>query len=802
MDEYEDALDGAPIVGDDELADRSRAGDAQAFAELWSRHARAGLAAARQFQSIADPDDIVAEAYLNIFRAMQRGGGPTEAFRPYLYRTIRNVALSWARNSNNLPIDAAEDLPDPKADVESTVLENTVTVRAFRTLPERWQTVLWYTEVEGMEPAEAAPHLGLSANSVAALAYRAREGLRKAWLQAHVSDTRIPEECRWTTERMGEYARGGLTPRARQKFEKHLETCTRCSILLEEIDDISGRLAAILLPAVLGGTAGAGYLAHLLAQNGSGGAPAMADGSNGGSNDGGTGATTIGVGAGTAVGVGASGAAMAAAGGTLFRMSGRTVAVAAATALAVAAATVGAFAINGAFVPQPSQPTASSPDAPADTDADADTDGDTDAGDDPATVPPPAPPVTAPPVLDETPPPATPPRTRPGRPVPLPPLPGVPPLPPPVLNPVDTTAPAVPVVSGPVDGLVTNSATPTFSGTGEPGSTVTLSSVAADGTVVPLGTATVARDDSWSFTPAAPLAEGVQTVRLVATDTAGNRSQPVDRTITVDTVAPAAPVLAAVPTPTSDPTPTFSGTAEPLSTVQLVAGATVIGTAVADAAGAWALTPAAPLADGTFALSATAVDAAGNSSGAATSSVTVDTFAAPPVMSEIEGDAHYLPRVAGTAEGGATVVLVDGSGSPIGEAIADVNGAWTTQLDSSVRGESLTISARQTDAAGNVSSASTAANVPLLVPRFVAPADGSTSSTGTVSVEISGDRGLIVQILIDGVWTGRQHLIDGPTITRVTPELSPGPHTIAVRYFDPASGTHGAMSVVTVIVAE
>jgi DNA-directed RNA polymerase specialized sigma24 family protein len=43
-------------------------------------------------------------------------------------------------------------------------------------LPERWQAVLWHTEIEGSRPAEVASLLGLTANGVAALGYRAREG--------------------------------------------------------------------------------------------------------------------------------------------------------------------------------------------------------------------------------------------------------------------------------------------------------------------------------------------------------------------------------------------------------------------------------------------------------------------------------------------------------------------------------------------------------------------------------------------------------------------------------------------------
>lgn len=241
---------------DEALAASARAGDPAAFAELWRRHSGAGAVAARQFAHIADADDLLSEASTRIFAAMRRGGGPHGAFRPYLYRAIRNVALDWRRPASVPLEDAPEDelaLPGP----ELAAVERTIGFTAFRSLPERWQSVLWYLDVEGMEPAQAAPLLGLSPNATSALAVRAREGLKKAWLQAHVNENAVPEGCRWTTTRMGAFARGALSRRGRERFEAHLETCERCSTLLLEVQDAGGRLAAILLPVLLGGAAAA-----------------------------------------------------------------------------------------------------------------------------------------------------------------------------------------------------------------------------------------------------------------------------------------------------------------------------------------------------------------------------------------------------------------------------------------------------------------------------------------------------------------------------------------------------------------
>ncbi|MGZ2838980.1 Ig-like domain-containing protein, partial [Pseudomonas aeruginosa] len=67
---------------------------------------------------------------------------------------------------------------------------------------------------------------------------------------------------------------------------------------------------------------------------------------------------------------------------------------------------------------------------------------------------------------------------------------------------------------------------------------------------------------------------------------------------------------------------------------------------------------------------AVAQDAAGNTSGPA--SVTVDAIAPPaPVINPSNGVV-----ISGTAEAGATVILTDGNGNPIGQVTADGSGNW------------------------------------------------------------------------------------------------------------------------------
>ncbi|GGU94336.1 hypothetical protein GCM10010211_71810 [Streptomyces albospinus] len=96
-------------------------------------------------------------------------------------------------------------------------LEASLIGRVFAALPERWQTVLWHTEVEGESPAQVAPLLGLSANAVAALACRAREGLRKEYFQAHLSEQEMARECCKCARKPAAYVRGPLGSRKRHR---------------------------------------------------------------------------------------------------------------------------------------------------------------------------------------------------------------------------------------------------------------------------------------------------------------------------------------------------------------------------------------------------------------------------------------------------------------------------------------------------------------------------------------------------------------------------------------------------------
>lgn len=506
-------------LGDEQLADAVRGGRSEAFAVLWERHADAGRSAARRLTATYDPDDLVQEAYLRVLGALQSGHGPTGPFRPYLYTTLRSVAASWARTPDPLPVEDVPEVVDPR-DLSTEVLERSVTVRAFRRLPERWQAVLWYTEVEGMEPREAAPLLGLSAGATAALSYRAREGLRREWLQAHVSTDSVAPECRWTVERLGDHARGTLSRAARDRVEEHLTGCLSCSILAEELDDVASRLRIVLLPLVLGVPAAVDAATSALAATTA--VPGTTTGPAPGATTGPTAGTAGGGATGAASGAGAAAAGVAAP-GVLVGALAAVVVAAVVGVLAVARPWSAAEPPAAAAGQQASAPGLAAPlPVPADGDpaesgagdAPVTTEPDVPAGAGDRPEPPDAgldvPPASRPdgqgaPGTGESAPEAAPPPVEPAAPTPPEPAQPGPEEPAP-----EGPVPPAPVVDeAPPAGTLT--VYPALRGTGEPGARVRA--LDAAGTVV--GTTTVAPDGRWALVPTGLGASGEHVLDVV-----------------------------------------------------------------------------------------------------------------------------------------------------------------------------------------------------------------------------------------------------------------------------------------------
>ena len=240
---------------DIDLLESVRNGNAAAYGELYKRHVTAARQLARQI--VRDPgevEDVVADSFTKILDLVGRGRGPEAGFRPYLLTVVRHTIYGRARVGDR-EVSTGEieefDPGTPFVDPALAGLEKSLIARAFLALPDRWRMVLWHTEVEKAKPADVAPLLGLSANGVAALAYRAREGLRQAYLQVHLAGSPQPD-CRPVIARMGAYVRGGLARRDTSTVDAHLSDCTECRSVYMELADVNQGLRVIVGPLIVG----------------------------------------------------------------------------------------------------------------------------------------------------------------------------------------------------------------------------------------------------------------------------------------------------------------------------------------------------------------------------------------------------------------------------------------------------------------------------------------------------------------------------------------------------------------------
>ncbi|MFC9946684.1 sigma-70 family RNA polymerase sigma factor [Streptomyces pratensis] len=325
---------------DAQLIQGMRAGDDQAYEELFRRHSGAVRRYARTCcRDAHTADDLTAEVFARTLQAVRGGKGPEEAVRAYLMTAVRHVAAAWTRSAkrehlvDDFAVFAAQatrsaelseaDTLDLGADVLAMhEADRSMAMQAFRSLPERWQAVLWHTTVEEESPSEVAPLFGLTANATAVLAVRAREGLKQAYLQAHVSQSLTSGgDCAQYADRLGAHARGGLRTRAERGLRRHLDECAKCRIAAGELDRVNAGIPALLPVAVIGWFA-AGYsvkAAGIVAGGAAGaagaGAAAAATGSvsSGGGTAGGA-AASEGLGAPLKAGIAAAVAVAAAAG--------------------------------------------------------------------------------------------------------------------------------------------------------------------------------------------------------------------------------------------------------------------------------------------------------------------------------------------------------------------------------------------------------------------------------------------------------------------------------------------------------
>jgi RNA polymerase sigma-70 factor (ECF subfamily) len=209
-----------PIVADaadEDLVERARGGDEEAFTELVRRYSPALLRLARTYvPSHAVAEDVVQETWLGVLRGLERFEGRS-SFRTWLFRILVNRAKTrGVREHRSVPFaslggggdgEDGDDGPsvdptrfledgawaspprrwedDPELALQSAEARRAAEA-AIAGLPERQRIVITLRDLEGLSSDEVRNALDLTETNQRVLLHRARAKVRQAledWIE-------------------------------------------------------------------------------------------------------------------------------------------------------------------------------------------------------------------------------------------------------------------------------------------------------------------------------------------------------------------------------------------------------------------------------------------------------------------------------------------------------------------------------------------------------------------------------------------------------------------------------------------
>ncbi|KHT44528.1 hypothetical protein RJ41_16790 [Alteromonas marina] len=260
-----------------------------------------------------------------------------------------------------------------------------------------------------------------------------------------------------------------------------------------------------------------------------------------------------------------------------------------------------------------------------------------------------------------------------------------------------------------------NDTTPTISGNTDvaPGSTVTLTVTDSAGNTQTFS-AIVQGDGSFTADVPASLPEGDYSVTATATDGAGNSASVTENGGNIDTTAPS--ITIDTQGLGNDATPSISGTTDLNAgdTVSISvtdnAGNTQTFTATVQNDGTYSADVPADLAEGSFSVTVTATDDAGNSATAIDNNGVIDT-AAPTITLDAQGLTNdATPTISGTTDLAAgntvSISVTDSQGNTqTFTATVQANGSFSADVPVDLAEGDYTVEVTATDDAGNQNTA-------------------------------------------------------------------------------------------------
>lgn len=250
-----DAPDASSVEDERAAADaaaleRFRAGDADAYGELFARYRRVAVGYARRFtNSSPDAEDLAQDAFARVLQALRRGKGPTVSMRHYLLTAVRTIATDGFRRK--VPKEYPTDPEVLTSLYEQEHFEDEHeyadwVVEGFNALSHRQQSLVWNHAVEGRSLTSIAPDLQISVASASRDYSKAMKSMRGCFARAAALTSGDPACAEFSDALGAPHADRSDAARA------HLACCGSCRAVARRLHAKDNTLMSLVVVSGLG----------------------------------------------------------------------------------------------------------------------------------------------------------------------------------------------------------------------------------------------------------------------------------------------------------------------------------------------------------------------------------------------------------------------------------------------------------------------------------------------------------------------------------------------------------------------
>lgn len=148
-----------------------------------------GMFALKIIGDTAEASDLVNGVFTEVWNSVLEGSEP-ENLKAYLYRAVRNRALSYVKGQSRLAdAELAEEVPEEEIDTSE---RDARLWRALDELPDRCREIFLMSKRDGMSNKEIAEELGISLKTVETQITKAYKRLRAAFGISTPSSPSLP----------------------------------------------------------------------------------------------------------------------------------------------------------------------------------------------------------------------------------------------------------------------------------------------------------------------------------------------------------------------------------------------------------------------------------------------------------------------------------------------------------------------------------------------------------------------------------------------------------------------------------